>query len=223
MDEVLFRLARDFLCHRLAERSFDAGGVQSLLCYRCTGLWLGCLLGFLFVLALPRPMEAWRRWAFWAALVFFCPALDVAGNLMGLWPGMNLLRYMTGLAAGLAAGFLTTPIFLSERKAWETEAFKRVRVGRILVAIFLPLTLFPLLPWAWAVWVVSGAALAGVWIQTAVVIQIAARKALRRWEVPWSFTLLFSLVAAPGVVALFRLIPGWILDPAALGRGLGLF
>lgn len=95
------------LCHQLPERSFSIDGVQLAACHRCTGIYVGLVLG---VLALPL----WRRTRRWgkgaegaALLVAVVPAaLDWGGEVLGLWPGAPGSRVATGLWFGVIAGAL---------------------------------------------------------------------------------------------------------------------
>ncbi len=108
------------ICHRIRERSFILGGRPLPLCARCTGTFLGVLLG-LTALLLRRRHRASRL-----------PSVPVLGLLVmftGLWgfdglnsymtliPGgphlyepRNWLRLTTGLLNGLTLIILTFPI-----------------------------------------------------------------------------------------------------------------
>jgi uncharacterized membrane protein len=108
------------ICHRIPERSFIVGGRPLPLCARCTGTFLGVLLG-LTAMLLGRRHRASRL-----------PSIPVLGLLVmftGLWgfdglnsymtliPGgphlyepRNWLRLTTGLLNGLTLIILTFPI-----------------------------------------------------------------------------------------------------------------
>jgi len=109
------------VCHRIPERSFFLGDRPFPLCARCTGTFLGVLLGLTamlllrrkFVSRLPPPSVL-------AALVLFIGfwGFDGLNSYMTFFPNAphlyeprNWLRMTTGLLNGLALIILTWPIF----------------------------------------------------------------------------------------------------------------
>jgi uncharacterized membrane protein len=109
------------ICHRIPERSFILNGRQLPLCARCTGTFLGAVLGLTAMLLLGR-----RR----ASRLPPVPVLAVLVLFVGLWafdglnsyltffPGaphlyepQNWLRLTTGMLNGLALITFVVPIF----------------------------------------------------------------------------------------------------------------
>ncbi|HLF26750.1 MAG TPA: DUF2085 domain-containing protein [Anaerolineae bacterium] len=106
-------------CHRIAERSLIIAGQQLPLCARCTGIYLGALTGWLWLIARrrtraaqlpPRPITL--------ALIGFIVLMGVDGlnSLMMLIPGFphlyeteNWMRIFTGSLYGIALSTLLTP------------------------------------------------------------------------------------------------------------------
>jgi uncharacterized membrane protein len=88
------------ICHQRPERSFFAFGYPLAVCARCSGIYLGALVGILaypFVrgfdaLRLPKA----RTLAVFSALII----CDTAANVLGLWNTGPLLRLATGLIWG---------------------------------------------------------------------------------------------------------------------------
>jgi len=88
------------LCHQRPERSFLAFGYPWAVCARCSGIYLGILLGLLAypfrrgfaLLRLPKLATL--------ALVSAPIALDAAANILGLWNTGPALRLATGLLWG---------------------------------------------------------------------------------------------------------------------------
>lgn len=122
------------ICHRITERSFSIGGRQMPLCARCTGTFLGAIVG-LGAMLLYR-----RRWASGLPPV---PVLGLLVTFVGLWgfdglnsyltffPGaphlyepQNWLRLTTGLLNGLALVSLVFPIF--NFSIWREPSKERV-------------------------------------------------------------------------------------------------
>lgn len=122
------------ICHRITERSFSVGGRQMPLCARCTGTFLGAIVG-LGAMVLYR-----RRWAAGLPPV---PVLGLLVTFVALWgfdglnsyltffPGapnlyepQNWLRLTTGLLNGLALVTLVFPIF--NFSIWREPSKERV-------------------------------------------------------------------------------------------------
>jgi uncharacterized membrane protein len=122
------------ICHRITERSFSLDGRQMPLCARCTGTFLGAIVG-LGAMLLYR-----RRWAAGLPPV---PVLGVLVTFVALWgfdglnsyltffPGaphlyepQNWLRLTTGLLNGLALVTLVFPIF--NFSIWREPSKERV-------------------------------------------------------------------------------------------------
>jgi uncharacterized membrane protein len=95
---LLFRL----LCHGIALRCIHLWSVPMPICARCTGIYLGLLLGLIAFLAVPFVS---RRWMRNVAIVAVMPlAIDGLTQLARLRESTNELRIGTGLAAGFAFG-----------------------------------------------------------------------------------------------------------------------
>jgi uncharacterized membrane protein len=109
------------VCHRIPERSFILDGQQLPLCARCTGTFLGAMLGLAVMLALGRRRSAHLPPVpiIGLLLVFMgIWALDGLNSYLGLFPGapqlyqpQNWLRLATGLLEGVALAILVLPIF----------------------------------------------------------------------------------------------------------------
>jgi uncharacterized membrane protein len=109
------------ICHRIDERSFHIGSRQLPLCARCTGTFLGAVLGVAAMLVMRRgragrlpPVPVL------AALALFIIVMGIDGvnsylsllpRLPHLYQPQNWLRLVTGMFEGLALGLLVWPIF----------------------------------------------------------------------------------------------------------------
>ena len=95
---LLFRL----LCHGRAERSLSLFGAPMPICARCTGIYLGLLIGIALF-----PLIRWLRERVMrvVAIVAVTPlGIDGVTQLLGLRESVNPLRVATGVIAGLAFG-----------------------------------------------------------------------------------------------------------------------
>lgn len=94
----LFRI----LCHGMAERSLVLFGQPMPICARCTGIYIGLMIGFAAFLVLPWIEERIMRTVAFVALMPL--AIDGLTQLVRLRTSTNPLRMATGLIAGFAFG-----------------------------------------------------------------------------------------------------------------------
>lgn len=109
MKEILWKwLPIVFGCHRRPERSFCFRGVTFPICARCTGEFVGILIGILsFGIGAP-PIKI---------LIFLLLPLIADGSIQALtsYESTNTKRFITGFLFGYA---LLTLFFLSTRYAF---------------------------------------------------------------------------------------------------------
>ncbi len=108
------------VCHQLPERSLQVWGVALPLCARCSGSYLGALIG-LVAIALRRRTRAsllppWPALALFGAF-FLAWAVDGLNSYLTLFPGLphlyqplNALRLLTGSLQGLALVLVIWPV-----------------------------------------------------------------------------------------------------------------
>ena len=112
------------VCHRIDVRTFHLGDRQLPLCARCTGMYLGAMLGLVF-----QALAGQRRSSHPAGMpsrpVLVCLGLllvafgvDGVNSFLHLFPGApelyepsNLLRLLTGTGMGLALALVLYPAF----------------------------------------------------------------------------------------------------------------
>jgi uncharacterized membrane protein len=109
------------ICHRIPERSFILGDRHFPLCARCTGTFLGVVLGLASMLLLRRHRASrLPSVAVLGVLVLFVVvwAFDGLNSYMTFFPGAphlyeprNWLRLTTGMLNGLALILFVFPIF----------------------------------------------------------------------------------------------------------------
>lgn len=107
------------VCHRISTRSYFLGDRQLPLCARCSGMYLGALVGLIYQ---TRPGRLGRMPARKILLVLgmFLVAFAVDGinsflhlypNIPGLYEPKNWLRLLTGTGVGLGISAVLMPIF----------------------------------------------------------------------------------------------------------------
>jgi len=153
------------VCHRIDLRSFHLGTRALPLCARCTGMYLGALVGIVGLTALGRgrhggfPRPALLGLMGLAAAAW---AVDGLNSYLTLIPGAphpyqpnNVLRLVTGTLLGMSLGVVVLAGFNQNAwRAWNPEPIAAFREAGILlaaaavvVALVLsgnPLVLYPL-------------------------------------------------------------------------------
>jgi uncharacterized membrane protein len=84
------------VCHQAAEKSFSAGGLNFLVCARCTGIYTGALIISIIVLFV-RPVKV--KYLIPAALLMGADVLSVNA---GLYNYSKIIAFSTGLLLGLS-------------------------------------------------------------------------------------------------------------------------
>ena len=138
------------VCGQIPSHSFTIGGRQLPLCARCTGTYLGALLGFLGLAALRR----WRASGLppsevLVSLISFIVLWGIDGlnsflallpNAPHLYQPHNLWRLITGTLQGLALSIIVYPIF--NFLVWkEADSERVIRNWRELGYLLIPAAL----------------------------------------------------------------------------------
>ncbi|MCC6955654.1 MAG: DUF2085 domain-containing protein [Anaerolineales bacterium] len=143
------------VCHRIDARSFHLGERQAPLCARCTGMFLGALLGLAFQHVTARRRAGMPHWSVWPVLfVFFAAfAIDGLNSYLHLFPGApelykpdNLWRLLTGTGMGLLVAVALYPTF--NQTVWKRLDTRPAMKGlRALAALLLLALLMDWLVW----------------------------------------------------------------------------
>jgi uncharacterized membrane protein len=158
------------VCHRLSERSFHlADGTQLPLCARCSGMYLGAVLGMVYLSFTYRRSAGTPPRAVIAILVLFGLAFAVDGAnsylylmksvsggsrldfIPNLYVPNNILRLFTGSGTGLG---MAVAVFVSMNqtfwKDWNTKpVLGKPRDFLVLTALMLAIDLLVLPEWDW--------------------------------------------------------------------------
>jgi uncharacterized membrane protein len=134
------------ICHQIPERSFSIGGRQLPLCARCTGTFLGAVLGLGAMLAYGRRRAARMPPVTVLGILIVFVALwgfDGLNSYLTLFPGaphlyepQNWLRLTTGLFNGLALITFVFPIF--NFSIWREPSPERVFRNAWELLVLLP-------------------------------------------------------------------------------------
>jgi len=131
------------VCHRIPARSFLIGDRPLSLCARCTGMYLGAVLGLLYqgVLSGRRAGMPPRR--LWVVLVLLVGAFGFDGlnSYLHLFPfaptlyePQNWLRLVTGTGMGIAIAIMLYPAF--NQTVWrDWSNLPAIGTGRLLAGL----------------------------------------------------------------------------------------
>lgn len=154
------------VCHQIPSHSLFIAGQQLPLCARCTGIYLGFLVGLLGLALLgklsasrlpPRPVTLLLL------LALLAMAVDGFNSLLGFFPDApqayqpsNLLRLATGMAAGSSLALILVPLMnealWAKPAAWESVSdlgelggyAVLVALATVLVDAEHPVLLYPI-------------------------------------------------------------------------------
>ena len=159
------------VCHRLDERSFHLDdGQQSPLCARCSGMYLGAVLGIVFQLVTAKRLAGMPRWTIWLLLGLFFAAFAIDGSnsylyllkivspgrldwIPNLYTPNNSLRLFTGTGVGLGMAVAIFPSFnQTVWRDWDSRPAMTWRTFPFLLALALVMDLLVLPEWDWVLY-----------------------------------------------------------------------
>jgi uncharacterized membrane protein len=124
------------VCHRIDLRSFHLGERALPLCARCSGMYLGAMLGLIYQAVrwsrrcgMPaRPIQVIL------GIFFLAFAVDGVNSFFSFFPGApslyapnNLMRLLTGSGMGLAIALVLSPAF--NQTVWNTQDLRPAMGG----------------------------------------------------------------------------------------------
>lgn len=137
------------VCHRIEVRSFHLGDRQVPLCARCTGMYLGAMLGLTYLVLIGRRRTGTppMRVILVLGLLVLAFCVDGLNSYLSLFPGLpslyephNILRLVTGTGVGIAIVAALFPAF--NQTVWKDfntrPALKGLRsLGLLLILAIL--------------------------------------------------------------------------------------
>jgi len=120
--QAFLRFMGHGFCHQIPSRCFESGGLVFSVCARDTGIYLGFFFTLLVMFIIharvkikPGDLPSWRYLIVLA--LFVVPlAFDGLSSYLGIRSTTNVIRYLTGLPTGIAAGTVITPLLFVLRK-----------------------------------------------------------------------------------------------------------
>ena len=108
------------VCHRIDERSFHIGDRPISLCARCTGMYVGAMIGLIYMSILGRRRTGWPQKNISVMLGIFLVSFGIDGfnsayllffEKILLYEPNNTLRLVTGTGMGLLIAIVLLPAF----------------------------------------------------------------------------------------------------------------
>jgi uncharacterized membrane protein len=218
-----FNLIGFGLCHRLLDRSFIIDGHQLPLCARCTGMYLGMLIGAAFLIKRKR-LRAARlpTKPIILTLIGFIGIMGIDGlnstisvlpDAPQLWHTTNFLRITTGTLYGLAISMLGLPYL--NLAIWDQPGGDRTlkswrELIPMLIVAALAISIVLLQP-DWLLWPIALISIGGALFLLSIVNSIFLLSAMKmenaigRWrQLAWP--LLFGLALGLIEVTLLDLL-----------------
>ncbi len=211
------------ICHQIPERSFVLGGRPLPLCARCTGTFLGALVGLVAVV-LRRRVRASRMPpvpALGLLVGFFALwAFDGLNSYLTLFPGApylyeprNWLRLTTGMLNGLVLITITHPIWTYTlwRDVTDERVVRNVRELVTILPVVAVLILVVQAQFDWLLYPLAIVSTLGVVILLVLINSMIAAVVLRRegyarsWlqaAVPLSLGAALALLELGGMILL---------------------
>jgi uncharacterized membrane protein len=94
----------NLICHRIPERTFKIRGHYFPVCSRCTGFYFGAFSYFIYTYLFYVNYTTYL--IIFAVLIMIPAFLDGFTQLIGLRKSQNLLRFSTGIIAGIGLAIL---------------------------------------------------------------------------------------------------------------------
>ncbi|MBN2086092.1 MAG: DUF2085 domain-containing protein [Anaerolineales bacterium] len=191
------------VCHRIDLRSLHLGERQMPLCARCTGTFLGTIVGALLLIGFGRGRSAaWPRRGILILLALTAVpwGLDGLNSYVSLFPRLphvyepqNWLRLTTGMLLGFAMAAVFVPAV--NQSLWKSPSSEPVIRGfRELIWYFLPapiliglaLTENPIILYPLAILSVAGILFLLTGVYTALLLMALRREGLAEsWAQAW--------------------------------------
>lgn len=108
LQKHLTDLFKMFICHRLPERTFKIKEYYFPVCSRCTGLYIGAFSCFIYITFFY--VNYTFNFVLISLFLIFPTFIDGITQFFGLRESNNILRFSTGLIAGVGLVILINSI-----------------------------------------------------------------------------------------------------------------
>jgi uncharacterized membrane protein len=218
------------ICHQIPERSFEIAGRPLPLCARCTGTFLGALLGFSMIVARrrtrcrdipPIPVSAVLVLSFvaWGVDGLNSYFTLLGGSLPHLYHPHNTLRLITGMGLGVALSSLVYPVlsmtlWIKTKDQRSIENFRELGVVWLIAGLIIVVILSG---WGPALYLASVLSTLGVLAMLLLVNTLIAIVVLRRenratrWSDLW-LPAIFGSLGTASIIALMVSLRTYLIN-----------
>jgi len=101
------------ICHQIPERTLTINGQLLPLCARCTGIYCGFAIGYLYQLITLKKANHFpsKSLIMFLAATIVLLAIDGLGGKIELWNLPNNMRFLIGLLCGSSISLILLPLF----------------------------------------------------------------------------------------------------------------
>jgi uncharacterized membrane protein len=89
-----------YTCHQIYERSFSYRGYQFPICARCTGIFIGQIIGIILIIL------GFRLEFLWSIVLIVPMSIDGLIQLIKIMESNNVRRFITGFISGIGYMYL---------------------------------------------------------------------------------------------------------------------
>jgi uncharacterized membrane protein len=113
-----------YICHQIPDRSLHIAGHQLGVCTRCSGVYMGLLIGLLIYPLVRRIDEIEPIPRFWLFLSLVPISIDWLLTIFGIWENTHLSRFVTGFILGATCAAYIVPALVEVTR---NLAYRRVQ------------------------------------------------------------------------------------------------
>jgi len=204
------------VCHRIDLRSFHIHGRQMPLCARCTGMYLGAMLGLVYQSVTARKRTGLPSLKVMILLGLLVAAFGIDGinsylhffpGFKGLYEPQNWLRLLTGTGMGVSISSVLFPAF--NQSAWkdynEQKAIPGFRSLGILLFLAVVLDLIVISEFWPALYVLALISAGGVLVLLTMVYTMVFLMLLRRENLFEKINQMLVPIAAGFLMAMLQI------------------
>lgn len=103
----LIKLVYSPVCHQIPERSFEINNLNFFVCIRCTGIYIGVFVSYLFLL-ISKVEPSFSKKLFLSSIILM--AFDVLLYSIGVYNYNKITASLTGFFAGFTLILFIFPI-----------------------------------------------------------------------------------------------------------------
>jgi uncharacterized membrane protein len=113
LSAFLVRKIFSYICHQKTERSFFIWNAPLAVCARCSGIYIGLLIGSLFYPLIRSYQDTNSPPRIYLIIAFLPTTLDFSLGMLHILENTHFSRALTGLIAGIGLAFYLIPAIVN--------------------------------------------------------------------------------------------------------------